>query len=62
MRPHWLGIASASCAVAFGGCSPGKVVRCGLPDLLTPDPGPQPADTTTVAGATETAPVYPATL
>ena len=48
-------LALASLAVA--GCSPEQVIRCALTDLLAAEPGPQPADTRTVAAAAETAPV-----
>ena len=47
----------ASCSLATAGCSPGTVVRCALADLMTPEPGPQPADTRTVPAAAETVPV-----
>ena len=57
MKTHWLAIALASCAAAFAGCSPGTMVRCALTDLMTPEPGPQPADTRAVAAAAETTPV-----
>ena len=43
--------------MAVAGCSPGTAIRCALTDLLTGGPGPQPADTRTVAAAAETAPV-----
>ncbi len=47
----------ASCSLATAGCSPGTVVRCALTDLMTPEPGPQPANTRTVTAAAETVPV-----
>ena len=47
----------ASCSLATAGCSPGTVVRCALTDLMTPQPGPQPADTRTVTATAETVPV-----
>ena len=48
------------CFVAGAGCSPATVIRCALTDLLTAEPGPQPADTRTVAAAAETVPVLDA--
>ncbi len=57
MRTHWLATVLTSCVVAFAGCSPGTAVRCALTDLMTPEPGPQPADTRTVTAAAETVPV-----
>ena len=57
MRTHWLATVLTSFAVAFAGCSPSTVVRCALTDLMTPEPGPQPADTRTVTAAAETVPV-----
>ena len=44
-------------SLAAAGCSPEEVIRCALTDLLAAEPGPQPADTRTVAAAAETAPV-----
>lgn len=43
--------------LALPGCSPEQVIRCALTDLLASEPGPQPADTRTVAAAAETVPV-----
>ena len=57
MRARRLAAALACCCLTVAGCSPGTVVRCALTDLLTTEPGPQPADTRTVAAAAETAPV-----
>ena len=57
MKARRLTAALAFCSLAFAGCSPGTVVRCALTDLMTPEPGPQPADTRTVAAAAETVPV-----
>ncbi len=57
MRARQLAAALACCYLTVAGCSPGTVVRCALTDLLTTEPGPQPADTRTVAAAAETAPV-----
>lgn len=47
----------AFCSLSVAGCSPGMVVRCALTDLMTPEAGPQPADTRTVSATEETAPV-----
>ena len=60
MKTHWLTAVLACWSVAVAGCSPGTVIRCALTDLLTGEPGPQPADTRTVAAAAETAPVLDA--
>ena len=57
MRAHGLTAALAFCALGVAGCSPGTMVRCALTDLMTPEPGPQPADTRAVAAAAETTPV-----
>ena len=57
MKTHRLTAALAFCSLAVAGCSPGTVVRCALTDLLTAEPGPQPADTRTVPATVETAPV-----
>ncbi len=57
MKTRRLTAALAFCSLSFTGCSPGTVVRCALTDLLTPEPGPQPADTRTIAAAAETTPV-----
>lgn len=57
MKTHRLTAALAFCSLSFAGCSPGTVVRCALTDLMTPEPGPQPADTRTVAATAETPPV-----
>ena len=57
MRTRRLTAALAFCALSVAGCSPGTMVRCALTDLMTPEPGPQPADTRTVAATAETAPV-----
>ncbi len=57
MKTRRLTAALAFCSLSVAGCSPGTVVRCALTDLMTPEPGPQPADTRTVAAAAETAPV-----
>ncbi len=57
MRARRLTAALAFCSLAVAGCSPGTVVRCALTELLTAEPGPQPAGTRTVAAAAETAPV-----
>lgn len=47
-------------SLGVSGCSPEQVIRCALTDLLASEPGPQPADTRTVAAADETAPVVDA--
>ncbi len=57
MKTRRLTAALAFCALGVAGCSPGTMVRCALTDLMTPEPGPQPADTRTVAPAAETTPV-----
>ena len=57
MKTCMLTATLAFCSLSVAGCSPGMVVRCALTDLMTPEPGPQPADTRTVAAAAETAPV-----
>ena len=57
MKTCMLAAALAFCSLSVAGCSPGMVVRCALTDLMTPEPGPQPADTRTVSAAEETAPV-----
>ena len=57
MRAHGLTAALAFCSLGVAGCSPGTMVRCALTDLMTPEPGPQPADTRAVAAAAETTPV-----
>ena len=57
MKTLRLTAALAFSSLSFAGCSPGMVVRCALTDLMTPEPGPQPADTRTVSAAEETAPV-----
>ena len=57
MKTCRLTAALAFCSLAAAACSPGTVVRCALTDLMTPEPGPQTADTRTVTAATETAPV-----
>ncbi len=57
MKTRRLAAVLACWSVAVAGCSPGTVVRCALTDLLTDGPGPQPADTRTVAATAETAPV-----
>ena len=56
MRTHLLAAAAVG-SLALAGCSPETVIRCALTDLLSSDPGPQPADTRTVAAVAETAPV-----
>ena len=60
MKTHRLAAVLAYWSVAVAGCSPGTAIRCALTDLLTEGPGPQPADTRTVAAAAETAPVVDA--
>ena len=60
MKTHRLAAVLACWSVAVAGCSPGTAIRCALTDLLTEGPGPQPADTRTVAAAAETAPVLDA--
>ena len=60
MKTHRLAAVLACWSVAVAGCSPGTAIRCALTDLLTEGPGPQPADTRTVAAAAETAPVVDA--
>ena len=57
MKTCMLTATLAFCSLSVAGCSPGMVVRCALTDLMTPEPGPQPADTRTVGAAAETAPV-----
>ena len=57
MKTRRLTAALAFCSLTVAGCGPETVVRCALTDLLTPEPGPQPADTRAVAAAEETAPV-----
>ena len=57
MKTRRLTAALAFCALSVAGCSPGTMVRCALTDLMTPEPGPQPTDTRTVAPAAETTPV-----
>ena len=57
MKTRRLAAALAFCSLGVAGCSPGTMVRCALTDLMTPEPGPQPADTRAVAAAAETAPV-----
>ena len=58
MKTRRLTAALAFCSLfSFAGCSPGMVVRCALTDLMTPEPGPQPAGTRTVTAAAETVPV-----
>ncbi len=60
MKTHRLAAVLACWSVAVAGCSPVTAIRCALTDLLTEGPGPQPADTRTVAAAAETAPVVDA--
>lgn len=60
MKTRRLAAVLACWSVTVAGCSPGMVVRCALTDLLTDGPGPQPADTRTVAATAETAPVLDA--
>ncbi len=57
MKMCMLAAAVAAGSLALAGCSPGTVIRCALTDLLSVEPGPQPAETRTVAAAAETAPV-----
>ena len=57
MKMRMLAAAVALGAPALAGCSPETVIRCALTDLLASEPGPQPADTRTVAAVAETAPV-----
>ena len=57
---HRLAAVLACWSVVGAGCSSGTAIRCALTDLLTDGPGPQPADTRTVAAAAETAPVVDA--
>ncbi len=57
MKMRMLAAAVALGAPALAGCSPETVIRCALTDLLASEPGPQPADTRTVAAAAETVPV-----
>ena len=57
MKMRMLAAAVALGAPTLAGCSPEQVIRCALTDLLASEPGPQPADTRTVAAVAETAPV-----
>ncbi|MDE2772286.1 MAG: phytase [Gemmatimonadota bacterium] len=60
MKTHRLAAVLACWSVAVVGCNPGTMIRCALTDLLSGEPGPQPADTRTVPAAAETAPVLDA--
>ena len=60
MKTLGLTAALAFSSVAIAGCSPETVIRCALTDLLSAEPGPQPADTRSVTAAAETVPVLDA--
>ena len=57
MKTSMLAAAVAVGSLAFAGCSPETAIRCALTELWASPPGPQPADTRTVAATAETVPV-----